>query len=110
MIKYPTLWIVLWILGVLFSFLGVFGLLGRYIHLHADDRDERMEEGLFYTFIGIAILGWTFMLISGSVQFSETRKEASVTQREIETAAAAGDKTAVAEGQEAAVGGLIKPN
>ena len=108
MIKYPTLWIVLWILGVLFSFLGVFGLLGRYMHLHADDRDERMEEGLFYTFIGIAILGWTFMLISGSVQLSETRREAAVTQRKIETAAVAGNENEVTVGQEAAAGSLEK--
>ena len=107
MIRYPTLWIILWVLGVLFTFLGIFGLLGRYIHIHSDDKDERMEEGVFYTFISIGILGWTFMLISGSVQFSETRKEAAVTQRKTEIAAAAGDKTEIAGGEREAEQNLI---
>lgn len=100
-VRYPSLWLVLWILGVIFSFLGVFGILGRYIHLHADDRDERMEEGVFYSFISIAIFGWTLMLISGSVQFSLVRGEMKKGRR-IEAVSNLGDDKEIKDEAETA--------
>jgi hypothetical protein len=83
--KARTAGVIFWVIGVLTSLVGFLMVIGRYAHLHADDRDERMEEGIFYTGMGIGFFGLVILIIAGSVYIGKTRGHDDKTRKEGES-------------------------